>query len=64
MKEASELIGVEGLRSREKAKALKQFQKKKKKKGFMLNLSRIWEGKKNSDKKEIYLQNYPKSLQD
>ena len=63
MKEASELIGVEGLRSREKAKALKQF-KKKKKKGFLLTLSRIWEGKKNSDKKEIYLQNYPKSLQD
>ena len=62
MKEASELIGVEGLRSREKAKALKQF--KKKKKGFLLTLSRIWEGKKNSDKKEIYLQNYPKSLQD
>ena len=50
MKEASELIGVEGLRSREKAKALKQF-KKKKKKGFLLTLSRIWEGKKNSDKK-------------
>ena len=63
MKEASELIGVEGLRSREKAKALKKF-KKKKKKGFLLTLSRIWEGKKNSDKKEIYLQNYPKSLQD
>lgn len=38
MKEASELIGVERIGSRQKAKALKQL---KKKSGFPITLSRI-----------------------